>query len=310
MPATLKPHLSYPEQIALLKSRGLAISDDNAATHALSHYGYYRLAGYSFPLRDVASVPGTAASFKAGATLDMVCQVAEFDKALRLLVLNGIETVEIATRTAIAHRLGRVDQEAHLKPKLLDGKFCNGNPSKHQEWIGKYNKVVADSKEEFVVHHRRAYGGSMPIWVGIELWSFGMLSRFYEGMERRDRAYVANLFGMLDSEVFGSWLRNLSFARNVAAHHSRLWNRTNPEVPRLPDSTRAPKLVHVALPESRKAKTYATLAILRTLLQCCQSDRAWHTKLKSLSHTFPTTPLIGLSAAGFPPDWETLPLWV
>jgi len=275
----------------------------------LSHYGYYRLAGYSFPFRELPSIAGVAANFKAGTTLDLVCKIAEFDKALRLLALNGIETVEIAARTAIAHRLGKIDQEAHLKPALLDGKFSRGNPSKHQEWVAKYKKLVAESKEDFAIHHRNTYGGSMPIWVGIELWSFGMLSRFFEGMERRDKAFVANQFGAIDSDVFGSWLRNLSFARNVAAHHSRFWNRTNPEVPRLPDASRAPKLAHVATPELRKGKAYATLAILRTLLQSCQSDPAWHTKLKNVVHMFPATPLIGLSAAGFPPDWEALPLW-
>jgi abortive infection bacteriophage resistance protein len=201
---TLKPHLSYSDQIKLLKSRGLGISDEVTAAETLAHYGYYRLAGYSFPLRDVVVTPYVAANFKTGATLELVREIAEFDKALRLLMLNGIETVEIATRTAIAHRLGRLDPQAHLNPKLLDGRFCNGSTSRHQEWIVKYNKLVADSKEDFVVHHRTVYGGSMPIWVGIELWSFGMLSRFFEGMQQRDRAHIANQFGALDSDVFGS----------------------------------------------------------------------------------------------------------
>lgn len=293
----------------MLKGRGLTISDDVVAVRALAHYGYYRLAGYSFPLRESEQDNGVPPLFKDGASLDLVCQIAEFDKSLRLLVLNAIETVEIATRVAIAYRLGRVDAEAHLKPTFLDGNFCRGNPSKHDQWLTKYADTVASSKEEFVLHHIRKYAGKMPIWVGIELWSFGMLSRFYEGMKHKDRALVANSFGALDAAVFGSWLRNLSFARNVAAHHSRLWNRTNPEVPSLPDRQRAPRLAHLATPEVRRTKVYATLCILRSLLTNCQSDQEWHIKLKNLARTFPPTPLISLGAAGFPPDWEALPLW-
>lgn len=305
----LKVHLTHADQVAILKTRGLIISDDAVAVRALAHYGYYRLAGYSFPLREPEQGNGVPPPFKSGASLDLVCQIAEFDKSLRLLVLNAIETVEIATRVAIAYRLGRIDAEAHMKPTFLDGNFSRGKPSKHDRWMEKYADTVASSKEEFVIHHNHEYGGKMPIWVGIELWSFGMLSRFYEGMKHKDRAFVANSFGALDAAVFGSWLRNLSFARNVAAHHSRLWNRTNPEVPSLPDKLRAPRLVHLTTPDARRTKVYATLCILRCLLTICQSDQEWHTKLKKLARTFPTTPLITLGAAGFPPDWDTLPLW-
>lgn len=47
-----KPHLSIPKQIGLLKSRGMAISDDTKAAHALERIGYYRLSGYWYPFRD------------------------------------------------------------------------------------------------------------------------------------------------------------------------------------------------------------------------------------------------------------------
>ena len=309
MTRALKSHLKHADQIALLKARGLAICDDGAAVRALAHYGYYRLAGYCFPLREQASSAGASVAFRLGSSLELVCQIAEFDKSLRLLVLNAIETIEIATRVAIAYRLGELDATAHLKPRFLDGKFCCGSPSKHDRWVQKYQATVKSSKEDFVIHHRLTYGGAMPIWVGIELWSFGDLSKFYEGMKHKDRAAIANLFGGLDGADFGSWLRNLSFARNVAAHHGRLWNRTNPESPRLPSTDRAPKLTHLTIPAARRTKLYTTLCLLRTLLVTCESDLEWHRKLKSVARMFPATPLIGLSAAGFPDDWDTLPLW-
>lgn len=311
----LKKHLTHAAQISLLKSRGLSISDDATAERILTHYGYYRLAGYSFPLREAPRPEGEPSPFKPEASLELVCQIAEFDKSLRLLVLNAIETIEIATRVAIAYRLGKYDPEAHLMPQFMDGNFTKRptdpkkTQSSHAEWVQKFQDTVLASKEDFVLHHTNTYGGKMPIWVGVELWSFGMLSRFFEGIKFQDRQQIANGFGGLSGEVFGSWLRNLSFARNVAAHHARLWNRTNSIEPKFPPWERAPKLMHLRDVSSRPTKIYTTLCLLRTLLASCQSDQEWHTKLKNLARTFPSTPLISLTAAGFPIDWETLPLW-
>lgn len=38
----------------------------------------------------------------------------------------------------------------------------------------------------------------------------------------------------LDGSVLGSWLHALSYVRNLAAHHPRLWNRSTPSNQLLP----------------------------------------------------------------------------
>lgn len=48
----LKKHASFDEQISLLKSRGLTISDDEQAKYILSCINYYRFSGYLFGFRD------------------------------------------------------------------------------------------------------------------------------------------------------------------------------------------------------------------------------------------------------------------
>ena len=41
-----KPALTFEEQIALLKSRGLVIDDEQRATRHLSNVSYYRMSAY------------------------------------------------------------------------------------------------------------------------------------------------------------------------------------------------------------------------------------------------------------------------
>ena len=48
----LKPHLTHLDQLALLKQRGLVVSDDEEALKLLRNLGYYRLSSYLFPFRE------------------------------------------------------------------------------------------------------------------------------------------------------------------------------------------------------------------------------------------------------------------
>lgn len=63
--------MSYPkawksleEQIALLKSRGLSISDDAKAAEYLERIGYYRLSGYFYAMRELSGECTELQNFK------------------------------------------------------------------------------------------------------------------------------------------------------------------------------------------------------------------------------------------------------
>jgi abortive infection bacteriophage resistance protein len=126
-PRQLKPHKTFQEQLELLRGRGLEIGEETAALASLERLGYYRLSGYFYPLRKTKPVGqnGRLDDFVEGASLDLVIQLADFDKKLRLLAMYAVETIEVAVRVAVAHRLGRVQVEAHKHPALLDGRFTS-----------------------------------------------------------------------------------------------------------------------------------------------------------------------------------------
>ena len=309
---TLKPHLSFQDQLELLKSRRLHVADDAKAIECLSRLGYYRLAGYFYPLRGTKP-PGEVGrldTFQKGASFELVVQLYQFDKRLRLLMLDACERIEVAIRVCIAHRLGRLDPEAHLNRKLLDGKFTstNNGSSRHEQWCARLQKAIQDSHDDFVEHHRTKYGGRMPIWVAIELWDFGLLSHFFSGLQHRDRGAIAHHFGRLQAEHLQSWLRTLNFARNVSAHHSRLWNRNVPEVPKFPGADTHPLLAHLQN-GSAPYKLYGALSCAAYLLRTLDLDGDWATAVRAHIGTFPENPILSISSAGFPEDWSRYELW-
>ena len=311
----LKTYKTFREQLDLLRARGLAVTDEQAALAALRRLGYYRLSGYFYPLRKTKPIgdPGRLDDFVDGASFELVVQLAEFDKKLRMLVLDAIETVEVALRVAIAYRLGRLHPEAHLRADCLDGRFTKGRPgeaeSQHAEWLKRFDTACKKSRDEFVDHHRDKYNGRMPIWVAIEVWDFGMLSRLFSGLQSRDRNALAHAYDLGDGEVLRSWLRTLNFLRNVAAHHSRLWNRTTTEIPKLPSLERCRHLDFLHRDPRALKKLFGSLSCLRFLVWKIAPDSTWHRNLRAHIETFPSSPLVSISAAGFPGDWSNLQIW-
>lgn len=311
----LKPHASYGDQLKQLRERGLEVGDEGAALAVLERLGYYRLSGYFYPLRAMRPPgwPGRHDHFQPGASFELVRDLAEFDKRLRLLCLYAVESVELAVRVAIAHHLGRFDPEAHLNPRLLDGRFVqpgrHGEPSGHDRWLARYRKMLADSREDFVLHHVEVYAGRLPIWVAVEVWDFGMLSRFFAGMEFRDRQRLAAALGAVNGEVMRSWLRAFNFLRNVSAHHARLWNRRSPEVPVLPSPDLCRWLMPLHDNPDAASKMFGLLSCLLVLMRCIQPGSDWPTQLIRHLQTFPASALVTLGAAGFPQGWVSLPLW-
>ncbi len=56
MPTYSKRYLKPQDQVALLKSRGLQITDESFAVAALTRNGYYRLSAYWLPFREFLAV--------------------------------------------------------------------------------------------------------------------------------------------------------------------------------------------------------------------------------------------------------------
>ena len=147
-----------------------------------------------------------------------------------------------------------------------------------------------------------------PIWMAVELWDFGMLSHFFAGMRRPDKDKIANDYG-LNGRQLETWLRCLNVVRNICAHHSRLWNRTLVNQPSIPTNNSLPDLQHVAADTHSLRRLYATLAILKFLLDRINPSSTWGQRLIALIDEFPTARHISLRHAGFPNDWKEKTLW-
>lgn len=299
----------------------MAVTDLVKAQHYLEQIGYYRLSGYWYPLRQSVIVPSESHlgsrildSFRSRSEFSQVVDLYVFDKKLRLLMVDVLERIEVAIRTDVALRLGQADKWAYRNPVLLDGKFSTIIPpgktrSRFHDFIIRFDRMVQESKEDFVQHFRASYCDPLPIWAAVELWDFGMLSMFISGMKYGDLRAIASKYNIPRPELFPTWVRALAFVRNVCAHHSRLWNKSLIAQPKPPRSGEVPLLDHLVGDSFATERFYSAAAIARYFQLVINPGSAWGSRFVDVVRTFPTAPGVSIGQAGFPARWDTLSLW-
>ena len=309
-----KPYKSLPDQIALLKQRGLLISNDAAAMECLHRNGYYRMSAYWYPFREIVAGQRTD-TFLPNSRFEDAQALYIFDKKLKLLLLDVIERVEIAARADIALYLGSFDTFAHTNPRFFRPSFVAVNPvsgqTKHQAWINKFDVGVSRSRDAFVLHHQRKYGSRspLPIWIAIELWDFGMLSTFYSGMDTPYCIAVANRFALPRWRLMESWLRSINYVRNVIAHHGRLWNLNLADYPTLPQPGIMPDFAPLLTLRAVNTRIYSVCCILSHFSKIINPQSLWPQELAALINTFPAMPYAAVQDMGFPSNWQSHNFW-
>ena len=100
--------------------------------------------------------------------------------------------------------------------------------------------IESNTGEEMVTHHMRKYGGAFPLWVIMELFSFGTLNTFFSDLITEDkRAIAQDAFG-LSYRCAENWLQCLSSLRNHCAHYNRLYANDFPDTPKQPTDSDRP----------------------------------------------------------------------
>ena len=323
MSAYEKDHLSFEEQVELLQSRGLKVSDVRVAVRELRMIGYYRLSAYTHPFRvplrpSVRGHDQRLSEFLPGADFDTVLLLWEFDRKLRLILLDFLERFEIALRTAVAYRLGKRHRFGHLTLEALAPTFTEQPASDQSERLSKWDRWLIEyhgrqesaSDEAFVSWFNFKYDGKLPIWVAVEILQWGQLSQLYGGMRVEDRETIAREFGLASSKQFRSWIASMNDVRNFCAHHARLWNRVLVKQASRPRRGEILNLDHLtALTDSQRARLYPTLAIMVWMSRDLLGLPSWAVSVREHLLSFPVSQHVDLSGAGFPDDWASLDLW-
>lgn len=241
-----KPPLKYEEQLEKLKKRGCIINDDKKCISILKSVNYYRLSAYFLPFKL------DNGNYEEGLSFDRVFSIYEFDRKLHGILFNALEETEIFLRSKIAYF------HAHKYGALgyMDKANFSVKAELHENFIENFKREIDKNKNIlFVKHHIYKYGGEFPIWAASEMFTFGMLSKFFANMTWQDRENLSNDIYKTNPKFVGSWLRCCTDLRNICAHYGRLYFRTFSAAPSGIDN----------LEEKSKRKLFGAILSLKKL---------------------------------------------
>ena len=274
----VKKHSTYAEQIDKLRSRGCIICDDAVCEDILKNIGYYRLSAYFLPFRKKDG------NYQEDLSFERVYHIYEFDRKLRGLLFAATEVIEVSLRARLAY----FHSEKYGPLGYLDETSFN---TKHntERFITNINREVANNnKVLFVKHYMEHYEGKFPLWVICELFTFGMLSYFYNDLITADKKCIAGS----DYKNMISWLRCCTDLRNICAHYGRLYYRIFSAMP-----------TGIPISEAVKRRLWGTVLAVRALYP---SVGKWNSEfmpaIKELFEAY--KPDICLYHLAFPDDWE------
>lgn len=290
----LKEALTYDEQIErLINVHKLVIIDENAAKDILKKVNYYRLSGYGLGLMN----PENREEYIDGVTLESIYRLYCFDSRMRNLLIHIIEQLEIQLRTQISNYLAlKYGSEGYMDSSYFLVKyFKKTGKTIHQTTIGNFKKECEHQKNvPFVKHHITKYGGHFPVWVAVELFTFGNLSSLYDIMVPDDKKVIASLYGT-EAAYLSSWILSIVEIRNICAHYSRLYNMPLKQMPYLYAENKKYR-------DEKRNKVFPALITMKRMLRANELWQSFFLGLEALVDEYQD--VVKLSFMGFPTEWK------
>lgn len=218
-----KPATTIDEQLGLLKTRGLAIQDEDKAREILLDIGYYRLGFYLFPFeKSYPQLRNRTHEYIDGATFEDAVKLYYFDFDLRLLLTRYLTRIEIAFRTALIYNLSNKyspNSVWFISPAVVSRSYARDFENKVYTADFKRNPIIQRH------HQKNPNDRFAPSWKTLEFMTFGAVMKLYEQLkERDDKIFIAHKLGIRQVVTFESYMHTIREVRNACAHGHLLYD--------------------------------------------------------------------------------------
>lgn len=235
--ASVKPSLSWDDQVELMAGRGLLIGDRSACARFLAGNNYYRFSGYA---RYFQRAPHEGDDrFRAGVSFDEIRAVYDADKQVRAYLATSLASAEILLRAHVAYAIAQEygPYQCYLEPDFYI------EAGDHGMCVEACLRDIERCRDRHILHYRTEDGqakdfGRLPIWSAVEAWSFGTLSRCIERGACGELARLVPQSMGIAKAGFAYRVRSLVYLRNRVAHQARLWHHSLVDSGQTPNNVR------------------------------------------------------------------------
>lgn len=215
-----KPFLNLDQQIDLLESRGLIISNRDRAKHIITTASYYDLFnGYK------SVFMSSNDKFKDNTQIEDIYIFSFIDKGLQSVTMKYSLMVETLFKTRLAHVISEylgVHQDDYLHSRHYKQKIKGLTFAKIKQEINKQlNSTYAKQPTKYYLKHHN----HVPAWILFKNISFGSAINIFKFLNTKHKLEVANfllpsnnILGKDKIELLINTLEAIRRFRNCAAH--------------------------------------------------------------------------------------------
>jgi len=296
------------EQVEILQSRGLIISDVTKAKEILIRENYFFLSGY----RHMFLRANQDEKFITGTTFEELYGAFLFDRRIRNIMFKYILIVENNLKSIISYELSR--RYGYKEKDYLNPKNFTQDSIKSRQVKDVLNKMkrqirVNGRKHTATMHYLDNYG-YVPMWILVKVLSLGIVSELYNILKLDDKLVIADLYH-IDIETLGIYISLLANFRNICAHEDILYDYRTQRV--IPDN-KYHQMLNIDKTDDEyiygKNDLFALLIMLKQML----SEDEFHDLLGEISYEVDhldgiinVVPLNHiLNRIGFPDNWRNI----
>lgn len=254
-----KTYKTYRQLLNKLRSRGMVInkgSQGSRVMRILEQENYYNVInGYKALFLEREATATVDEKYKDGTTFDEEYALYCFDREVRNTYLKFLLKIENSLKTVISHefssiyghdnylKLANFQSTASTDPGDLNyiakknnlklpGDLRRVQQISAEENAAAVTKLIGDIHQEIarqmnkhhqVVTHYMTQHGYIPLWVLVNVLTFGKITNFYLHMKSSDKMRVAKFFSVNVKELH-KYMTMLGLARNKCAHDERFYD--------------------------------------------------------------------------------------
>lgn len=278
--------LGVAEQIGNLKALNLIIADEDYAAQFLNDVSYFRfIKAYSLGLKPKNG------RYYDGVTFEQLVELYLFNANFRQMLFAQIERIEVNLRCRLSNYFS-------VKYGVLGYKDSANfaDAVYHSTFLADIEaEINRNRRAPFIKNFQTNYeDGEIPFYALVEVFSFGILSKFFKNLNNPDKKAIATTYGV-GYPYFESWIESIAYVRNLCAHYGRLYNAKLTKTPRLykQDASRGVSSIRV----------FGTLVCMKHLLP---ADRHWQDFVDQIELLFEKYPHVQKGTMGFPENWKDI----
>ena len=224
-----KTFKTLDEQIEILQTKGLKITDIDKTKEILFRENYFFINGY----RHLFQKSYKDNSFISGTTFDELYGTFVFDRNIRNITFKFILIVENNIKSIISYQLSK--KYGFKEKDYLNPKNFNQDSMKVRQVYDVLNKmkrqIRINGRQHTATSHYLTNYGYIPMWILVKVLSFGIISELYGILKVEDQLAIAEIYDV-DPETLSIYLSLLSNFRNLCAHEDILYDhRTQRSIP-------------------------------------------------------------------------------